>query len=377
MGGAETWLMSVLRLWSENGDGQMDFLLTGGEPGVFDQEAKHLGAKLHYVRFGRRDLLSFVRSFRRILREGRYDAIHDHADYASGWHFLMGVGALPPVCVTHVHTSYDAVINYGATFSRRMTAEIGKSLVASYSTHITATSWQMIADYGFDSDRFRRIPKAALHCGFDPARFLGETAAQGASIRQEFGWPEDAIVVLFVGRMDESAEVGHPTNQKNSGFAVTVGIECARRDPRIRLLLIGAPTAGVPALKQRVAEAGLSDHICFAGIRKDISRFMIGSDVLVFPSQGEGLGMVAVEAQAAGLPVLASTAVPRECVVAAELVRFQDIAAGEATWAEELLELAAMPRNQSSGNQRVAASAFAIDRSSKALLHLYRDGVLE
>ena len=45
MGGAETWLMEVLRLWSKNGVGKIDFLATSGNPGIFDEEARRLGAE--------------------------------------------------------------------------------------------------------------------------------------------------------------------------------------------------------------------------------------------------------------------------------------------------------------------------------------------
>ena len=62
------------------------------QPGIFDDEARRLGAQVHYVRYGRAHLPRFAKEFRQVLREGQYDAIHDHQDYASGWHFLMGAG---------------------------------------------------------------------------------------------------------------------------------------------------------------------------------------------------------------------------------------------------------------------------------------------
>ena len=289
MGGAETWLMEVLRLWSKSEVGQIDFLATSGNPGIFDEEARRLGAQVHYVRYGRAHLPRFARQFRQVLREGRYDAIHDHQDYASGWHFLMGASALPPVRVTHVHNpAYQIRNNYGVTLSRRFTARVGKALVARYSTHITGTSRQVIAEYGFDASRFRRIPKAALYCGFDPARFLGDAVPAKASVCHEFGWPEDAKIILFAGRIDRSPDLGHPQNHKNSGFAVSVGIECARRDPRVRMLLAGAPSPAVPILEGRIAAAGLEGRIQFAGIRKDIERLMLASDVLLFPVPRRG-----------------------------------------------------------------------------------------
>jgi glycosyltransferase involved in cell wall biosynthesis len=377
MGGAETWLMEVLRLWSRTDVCRIDFLATSGNPGIFEEEARRLGAQVYYVRYGRAHLGGFAKHFRQLLRERQYDAVHDHQGYTSGWHFLIGSGLLPEVRVTHVHNpSYQIQNNYGVTLSRRLTARVGKTLVARYSTHITGTSRQAIAEYGFDASTFRRIPKAALYCGFDAARFLGDSVAAKASICQEFGWPGDARIILFAGRIDVSPDLGHPQNHKNSGFAVSVGIECSRRDPRVRMLLAGAPSAAVPILEERIVAAGLEGHVRFVGIRKDVERLMLGSDVLLFPSRGEGLGMVAVEAQAAGLPVLVSEAVPRECVVVPELVRFQKVEAGEAAWAADLLELAAQHPNSSDVNKRVAGSAFSIDRSARALLQLYSKGTL-
>jgi glycosyltransferase involved in cell wall biosynthesis len=246
--------------------------------------------------------------------------------------------------------------------------------VARFSTYIAGTSRQVITEYGFDAPGFRRIPRIALHCGFDPARFLGDATALRASVRREFGWADEAKIILFAGRIDQSPDLGHTQNHKNSGFAVSVGIECARRDQNVHLILAGKSSPAVPILEQRIAAADLQDHIQFAGIRTDIGRLMMASDVLLFPSRGEGLGMVAVEAQAAGLPVLASTSVPRECVVIPDLVRFCDVNAGAAQWADALLDLASRPRDIAGANRQVAASAFAIANSAAALSRLYSEG---
>jgi glycosyltransferase involved in cell wall biosynthesis len=377
MGGAETWLMEVLRVWAKSGVGRIDFLATSGAPGIFDKEARQLGAQIHYLRYGRTYLPRFAKQFREVLRAGRYHAIHDHQDYASGWHFLMGATMLPPVRVAHVHNpAYQIRNNYGVTLSRRVTARVGKALVARYATHIAGTSRQVVSEYGFDASCFRRISKSVLHCGFDTTRFLGDTVVSKASVCREFGWSEAAKIILFAGRIDRSPDLGHPQNHKNSGFAVSIAIECARQDPRVRMLLAGAPSLAVPDLERRIATSELEGRIRFVGIRPDIERLMLASDVLLFPSRGEGLGMVAVEAQAAGLPVLASTTVPRECVVVPELVRFQKVEAGEAAWAADLIQLAAQPRDMLSANQKVAASTFSIDSSSCALLRLYSEGTL-
>jgi glycosyltransferase involved in cell wall biosynthesis len=312
-----------------------------------------------------------------VLREGRYDALHDHQDYASGWHYLMGSGLLPAVRATHVHNpAYQIRNNYGVTLGRRLTARAGKRLVARYATHILGTSRDALTAYGFDDPAFAATPRASLYCGFDAGRFLASEGAR-ASVRDEFGWRAEDAVVLFAGRFDISPDPAHPQTHKNSGFAVAVAIECARRSETVQFVFAGPPSPATPALRLQVSAAGLEDRIAFAGVRKDIGRLMGGADALLFPSRAEGLGMVAVEAQAAGLPVLASTEVPRECVVIPQLVRFLKLDDGVAVWAEQLLAAIDRPRlDPAHANRQVAASAFSIQHSARSLERLYRDGVL-
>ncbi|MGH6957219.1 MAG: glycosyltransferase [Caulobacteraceae bacterium] len=378
VGGAETWLMALLRHWRSGADDiRVDFLATGGRADAFDEEALDLGARIFHLRYGVGRLPSFRRGFRAILRDGGYQAVHDHQDYASGWHYLLGAGLLPPVRVTHVHNpAYQIRNNYGTTLRRRLTARAGKGLVARYATHILGTSREVLARYGFDEAPFARTPAAALYCGFDPCRFRGDAAALG-EVRAEFGWPAGAIVVLFAGRFDISADIDHPRNHKNSGFAVSVALEAVKRCENVRFIFAGAASPAVPVLRERIEAANAQQRVAIVGVRRDIGRLMTASNALLFPSREEGLGMVAVEAQAAGLPVLASTNVPRECVVIPEMVRFLDVADGAQAWTNALLSVARAPRaDPARANRLVAASPFAVAHSAAALTRLYRGGAL-
>ena len=374
MGGAETWLMALLRHWRAQGQAapQMDFLLTGGKETVFDAEARAGGAKTFYLRYGLTNLVPFATGYRRLLREGRYDVIHDHADYASGWHYLLGAGVLPRARVTHVHNPiFQAANNYGVSPRRRMTARAGKKLVARFATHIAATSRDALAAHGFEDAAFSAIPSATAYCGFDPAPFRGP--AERRRLREEFGWPQNAKIILFVGRIDRSVDPADPQTHKNSAFAVAVAMECARRDEAVRAIFAGAPSPASIVLEEKIAAAGFAGRIRLAGVRRDIPALMLAADVLLFPSRGEGLGMAVVEAQAAGLPVLASDAVPAEAVVIPELVRFLPIAAGEKKWAAALLELAQGPRDVEGANRQIAHSQFSISESARQLLKIYAD----
>ncbi len=125
-------------------------------------------------------------------------------------------------------------------------------------------------------------------------------------------------------------------------------------------------------IEQWVKDAQRSDAIRFLGIRNDIGTLMRGSDLLLFPSRSEGLGMVAVEAQAAGLPVLTSTGVPRECSVVPGMVRFVPCSAPITQWASELQHMLDMPRTDpQTCQQLVAESAYSIPNSAAALEKIY------
>ena len=130
----------------------------------------------------------------------------------------------------------------------------------------------------------------------------------------------------------------------------------------------GKPGGASPEIEQWVKDAHRESDIRFLGIRNDIGTLMRGADLLLFPSRSEGLGMVAVEAQAAGLPVLTSTGVPRECSVVPDMVRFVSCSAPITQWVSELNQMLDMTRtNPQTCQQLVAASAYSIPNSAAAL----------
>jgi glycosyltransferase EpsF len=373
MGGAETWLMELLKHWGLNGRVQMDLLLTSGKRGIFDNEAIKLGARLYYLPYVRSNLLRFIKEFRCILRDGQYDAVHDHSDYATGWRFLMGLGVSPSVRVTHVHNPWLHIdANYAVTPSRRLSTIIGKNLINLLATQISGTSAAVLQRYGFEPDRQRKPPVEVVHCGIDLSLFNRPRELDRGSVVREFDWPDNSKIVLFAGRLDRALQIGHPQNHKNSWFALHVVREALKRESRLRLLMAGSGDKPRDELERHILKWGLQDQLRLIGVRRDIPRLMRAADALLFPSRQEGLGMVAVEAQAAGLPVLASDAVPSECIVIAGLYQALSLDSSIEEWAAALLQV--MDKFRFSPAQRgrlFAGSAFSIEESAKRLERIY------
>lgn len=86
-------------------------------------------------------------------------------------------------------------------------------------------------------------------------------------------------------------------------------------------------------IRRKVKQKGLMEQVIFYGTTSEIHLILQAIDIFVFPSRFEGLGIAAIEAQAAGIPVIASTEVPREAVATKNMKQIP-LECGAAYWAE-------------------------------------------
>jgi glycosyltransferase involved in cell wall biosynthesis len=119
-------------------------------------------------------------------------------------------------------------------------------------------------------------------------------AGARSQVRAELGIEADRPVLAIVGRM-------HPV--KGHRALLTMLTAIVRSCPRVLLLVIGdgPERAGCELLTRSL---GLSEHVRFLGRRSDVPRLLSGVDVVLMPSQSEGLGLAAIEALAAARPVI-------------------------------------------------------------------------
>lgn len=172
----------------------------------------------------------------------------------------------------------------------------------------------------------------------------------------------EACVIGHVGRFHE---------QKNHGFLAEIAAEIAKREPLMRLLLIGdGPLRST--VEQQIAQLGLSNKVIFAGIRSDVPRLMSGAmDVFVMPSLYEGLPVVAIEAQAAGLPVLVSDTITDELPAVGRMVHRLSLNTPPSVWADMTLRLHSMEKDRNEALRNIDTSLFNITRSIPELERCY------
>ena len=159
--------------------------------------------------------------------------------------------------------------------------------------------------------------------------------------------------------------VGRLHFQKNQSFLLDIFKELYSRRPEARLLLIGQGEDEA-VLREKARRLGLEESVRFLGVRADVPRLMQAMDVFALPSVFEGLAVVLVEAQAAGLGCVTSTAVTRAAGIT-ELLSFLPLDESPAVWAQAI-ERAACPRTDR--RQEIADGGYDIHQQVRLLEQL-------
>lgn len=356
-GGIETWLMHVLR-HIDRDRFQIDFLVHTPHKCAYDEEILALGSKIIPCLDPSRPL-TYATNFKRSLSQyGPYNIVHSHVYHFSGYVLRLARQANIPTCIAHSHTDASS-LEAKAGWYRRLYLALMKRWIARYATVGLGVSRKAVVNLfgsNWDDPRWR-----VLYCGTDLTLF--RNVVNPAFVRAELGIPADALIIGHVGRFVEV---------KNHNFLIEIMVEVARREPQAYLLLVGdGPLRAT--IEQKVAQAGLTDRVIFAGIRSDVPRLMLGAmDVLLLPSFYEGLGLVLIEAQAAGLPCIFSDVIPEEADVVKPLVQRISLSQPPSDWVNAIAATKTQLRiTQAEALKLVEQSPFNIQTSVKELEKLY------
>ena len=226
--------------------------------------------------------------------------------------------------------------------------------IPTYATHLYAC--------GEEAGRwmFHGHPFSVLNNAIDSAAFQYNEKTR-RQYRDELGILEHTLLVGHVGRFMQA---------KNHMFLLDIFCALLKRQPDSKLLLVGQGELE-PAVREKAEALDISDKVVFAGVRDDVYCLYQAMDVFVFPSLFEGLGIVAVEAQAAGLPCVVSDHVPAECKKTRDLVKFFSLEAGADRWAEEILRLAKTQRRDTTAEIR--ENGYDIQENAEKLQQFYLD----
>lgn len=220
----------------------------------------------------------------RAARQAGAELIHAHG-YASANYGRMAARYLRLPVVIHEH----------AILRVRPHQYLFDRLARRWTTRGVAIS-RAVADFMVHGrcvppDRIEVIPN-----GIDLSRFQDAGRESRESARERFGWPADAFIIGSAARF---------RREKGLETLFDAALRLQSLFPELLCVMAG-DGEGRAELQRRAATEGLDNRILFPGFVEDMPRFMRALSLLVIPSLQEGLCYSAMEAMAAGTPVIAS-----------------------------------------------------------------------
>ena len=352
-GGIERWLVEVFRR-SDRARFAHEVVVREDGQHAFFPELAALGIPIHFCP-GHPNPWAFGKAFLRLLRQGpRVDVVHSHLDLFTGFIVFLARLAGVPVRIAHIHNDYSSV-DRSAGWRKQTYVALIRWLVARCATQGLAVS-EAAARYLYGAQWERHPRWRLLPPGIDLAPL--RERRRDDRLRQELGIPLTAWVIGTTGRL---------VPQKNHALLIEALPAVRVRIPQAVLVIAGAgPLA--PGLRARAEQLGLSSAVSLLGSREDVPHLLTGVfDAFVFPSMFEGLGLSIVEAQAAGLPCVISTAVPDLAVLPGSAAVRLPPTATPAVWAEAIAAMQTVSVDHASVWAACAAGPLAIDQGVAAL----------
>ena len=288
-GGVEAVVMNYYR-HIDRSKVQFDFLVDEDSTRVPEEEITALGGRVfrippyqHPIRY-RRELI-------RLMREQQWPIVHSNINTLSVFPLSAAKKIGVPVRIAHSHSTMGK-----GEFAKNMMKLALRPFANVYPT-VRFACGHYAGEWLFGKKHdFTVIPNAIE---LDKFRFDPTVRRE---TRKKLGIAEDTFLIGHVGRF---------MPQKNQAFLVDVLADLLPNRPKTMLAFVGDGPDKAD-VQQHAEERGVSDHVLFLGQRSDVNRLYQAFDVFCLPSLYEGLCVVGIEAQCAGLPCLFSNSITRE-----------------------------------------------------------------
>lgn len=355
-GGVETFLFQHFKHMNHELI-HMDFLTHVKNP-AFQKEIEDIGGKFFYIPVRNKYPLKYRMTLKEFFKEHakEYDVFWCNKCMLNNIDFLKYAKRYQiPIRILHSHNSSNMDTGLKGKIMEQMHKR-NKSKIKNYVTDFWACS-DYAAKWLFPTDIYSEKKYSFVPNAVDVEKFLRNDLVR-TEMREQLG-VKDKFVIGHVGRFNY---------QKNHEFLIRIFKKVYERNQNACLLLVGTGELE-DTVKQQVHDLNLENAVQFLGVRHDIAKLMQAMDCFVLPSRFEGLPVVAVEAQAAGLPcVLACDGITKEVKVNDNLT-FLKLIEPEERWQEQILECANLKKEK---HNNLENSEFEIHHASKRLEKVFQ-----
>ena len=341
--GTEMVIMNLLRNIDKERV-RFDFLVM--KEGESDGKLEALGSVIHVLpktKSYKKDLYEFF------LSHPEYKIVHTHMHKEMGAVLKAAKRAGVPCRIAHSHNARPDLPRIARLYKMWTGWEMESS-----ATHFVACSREA-AGWLFPRKHRRAV---VWNNAIDLDAFSFDYGTR-VKTRAALGIPEGARVIAHVGRF---------ADQKNHVFLLKLLNELCSRDGEVYATLVGTG----PMFEEIKAQAK-SDRILFLGQRSDVPDILAAADMFLFPSNYEGLGIVAVEAQASGLYCLASLGVPAAADVGVGLFERLSLDCDTDVWLDKVESALtdAHIRDRAEHSRRTFATDYNIHKIAKEAEEFY------
>lgn len=290
---------------------ELDIIASGNYSNQLIKEFQDINVNVHFLPSRKYEIIKYIKAFILLIREQKYHAIYIHGSSA-----IMSLEleiARIYGCKNRIVHSHNTTCKH-KILDKLMRPIFYKSYTSALACGVEAGRWL----YG--KHKFEVIKNGRI---IDIYRFDQSKREQ---MRIHLGLHENICAIGHVGNFNE---------QKNQKFLIGILNELLSIDCNVKLFLIGDGKYKADVEKM-VQEKDLSEYVCFTGAINSVPDMLQAMDVMVLPSLYEGLPLVAVEWQIAGLPCILSDVITKECAYT-NIVHFVGLNEGYREWAKKIL----------------------------------------
>lgn len=315
LGGIEVFVMSLYRNINRQKI-QFDFIDHNGI--YFSNEINKMGGNIIKIPTRRENFFIYRKMLNEILKSGLYTAIHVHALAVSNIDIIKIALKYNVKVILHSHMDMD-LRNFKAEMLHKYNRKwLEDKNIYRFACSKLAAKWIHGKKHINDTIIF--------HNAIDVNKFKFNNDLR-IRVRDKLNIKNELLI----------GHVGRFAYQKNQEFLINIFNEVLKIYSNSKLVLIGGDGGMLDVSKKLVKDLTLEDKVIFTGIQDNVDEYMQGMDIFVFPSRWEGLGIVLIEAQAAGLPCFTSDKVPDEAKVTENLF-FLSLEESPKYWAEIIVD---------------------------------------
>ncbi len=282
-----------------------------------------------------------------------YKVVHLHSSSKNFYVLKCAKKYGIPVRIAHSH-------NIGFQSKSKIQIMIGnmcKPLLKKYATDYFACS-KLAGEWLFGKRMVRNGSVRVIHNAVEYNKFKVNNLRRD-EIRKKLKL-EGKLVIGNVGRF---------SNQKNHSFLIDIFYEIHKENKEAVLMLIGQGEKE-EEIYDKVKDLNLEEHVLFMGFCPNVNELMWAMDVFLMPSLHEGLPVVGVEAQAAGLPCYMSKYVITDEVNITDSVNFIELSRSPREWAKRILNSDLTRINT---KDKMKEAGYLIESTAKELEDFYID----